>query len=155
MFSGILKTTSVVYPGNEYTITMDTHETLFLFHTASWLMSKLNTDTIKDYIKIRSIIRPNFSNRIVIHFNPNRKVTINDLIFILTDQIKKYFPKINFIQIETGTASTKPGGLPTILPDTGKVIGETVGEIIKPLIPILVLSVLGLYFLQRTKEKII
>jgi hypothetical protein len=148
MLSEFLQLSYGLSPDHYYTFTIES-DRIFEYHSNSYLFRILKTVLSRhaDIVKVR---RPLFSSRYVIVLAPKKSYTVDQLKKLILGVFRSMgYSGAYFISAEPGSSSSEPGGVSQILPETGKVIGTTVAETVRPLIPVLGLVILGLFISKK------
>lgn len=127
------------------TATIETNES-FLWYGSSHIISGLKR-RLGSIIDIILVDRPLFSSRFVVTYKPKTLLSKDEWLSAFDAAFQDMgYTSAKTIGIVGGKKSDQPGGLKGAALDTSEIAGEIVGNIMKPLIPILIIG-LGLYFL--------
>jgi len=146
-FSGlgaVLLPSNILGAGNQYVFTFESGE-WFFFGSVATIKQEL-AERMANFGDITGVSRGLFSDRYVVNAVPSVNVTLSDWLSAFDVSWRDMgYDNIIFVSAEGGFVSTQPGGISEIvgdvLPSLGSSVGSTVGEIIKPIFPYLLIGI--------------
>lgn len=147
-FGAILVPSDIPMMGKSVTFTFQKGGYFSFDFTSDTTILQGLRERMANYGNVMSVSRPLFSNRWVVTVIPTVSVNVNQWWDAFDSSWKDMgYSDISFIQAEGGAISTLPGGLQQFVPEVTKpigiAIGGGVGEIVKPLLPYILLFGIG------------
>ena len=154
MFSEIITSTTTLKPGNSYTFTYDAGFVVgVLIGTVDYVRKGLQP-YMKGLADIISVNHSFLSKKFTITIVPLFETSLSNWLDIFNQAWKGIgYTSTYFIQAETGSVSTTPGGTIEAVKGTTEFVGGAATDILKPVMPVLILGVAGLFAILLIKGK--
>jgi len=150
----ILTSGAILKSGSQYTFTWS-HGRFFEYNTEAWVKENLNY-RLQNFGEVVSTNRPLFSDHWVIVIVPTMDVSVSDWVSAFDASWKDMgYGGASLVQVEGGAVSTAPGGVQQIIPEVGTIVGKTAFEILKPLLPYVLIAGVGYLLLIGVIPKMI
>ena len=132
-----LTSAEILFTGSKYTFTFD-HGRLFEYNSATYVLEQMR-NLMQNYGEIVTVNRAMFSSRYVIVVVPKIDTTLLNWLTAFNYAWKTMgYNNTTFIVVEAGDVSSQPGGTTQIVKSAGTAAGETVMEMIQPLLPVII-----------------